>query len=212
MIERSLKQVDLYRVVDDKDQSVYYGCDQEWYSTQWKRMAGCGPTAASNLLLYNMLRGVPCDPLSIQSCRHIMNVVWKYITPGIGGVNTTLKFLGGIRRYITDHGLPYGTRVLDVPKLKQKRPTLDTLITYLDQAMDEDLPIAFLNLHSGDTKHLDDWHWVTIVGIRYEEDRSKLWANMMDAGKLIEIDLGLWLDTTQNKGGFVYLPIITQQD
>jgi hypothetical protein len=68
-----------------------------------------------------------------------------------------------------------------------------------------------VNLHSGDTKHLDDWHWVTIVGIRTNEDRTQLWAHMMDAGKLTEIDLGLWLDTTQNKGGFVVLPVISDQ-
>ncbi len=210
MINHCLLHLEHFRVVDVQAETLSYGCSQSFYKTRWKRVSGCGPTAASNLVLYNMMASVEMDPLRVESCRHIMNVMFNYVTPGLAGVNTTQRFLKGIQRYLKDHHLPYITRHLDIPKHKEKRPSLEEVIDFISHAIDENMPVAFLNLHNGETKQLDEWHWVTIVHITHTEDHTQASIQIMDDGKFFNIDLGLWLTTTQNKGGFICLPILKE--
>jgi len=211
MINHSLKHLEHFKVMDTQTQTVSYGCSQSFYTSRWKRLSGCGPTAASNLVIYNQMSNIDMDPLKIETCRHIMNGMFDYVTPGIGGVNSTQRFLKGIHRYLKNHELAYTTRHLDIPKLKEKRPSLAHVIAFIAQALQEDTPVAFLNLHNGETKELDEWHWVTIVNISYPEDLSRASIQIMDDGKLFNIELGVWLETTQNKGGFICLPMLIKE-
>jgi hypothetical protein len=46
-----------YLHVTDEDGTQFLGCEQEWFGTLWQRRSGCGPTVASNLMLYLHRRG-----------------------------------------------------------------------------------------------------------------------------------------------------------
>ena len=63
---------------------------------------------------------------------------------------------------------------------------------------------AFLNLNNGKEEKIDSWHWVTVVGVLYNDEKNILKATITDEGVLKNIDLGLWLETTTEEGGFVY--------
>ena len=41
-----------YEYLIIEDSIKYYGGSQEWYSSFWKRMAGCGPTTAATITMY----------------------------------------------------------------------------------------------------------------------------------------------------------------
>ena len=38
--------------LDAADTEALYGCNQDWYRIEWRRRAGCGPVAATNILMY----------------------------------------------------------------------------------------------------------------------------------------------------------------
>ena len=40
----------------DVDGKTSYGYDQEWFTDEWQRLSGCGPTSASQVLGYSLFR------------------------------------------------------------------------------------------------------------------------------------------------------------
>ncbi len=200
--------MDIYKVYDQTDQHYYYGCDQEWYASKWKRLSGCGPTAASNLALYQtqdrFFNTTPYGTDKVR-CQNLMEEVWRYVTPKMRGVSTTKMFYTGLMKYAEKADLKIENHVQNISKDKSKRVSLDQVIDFIDGALIQDVPVAFLNLHSGEAKELDPWHWVTLVSIEYPEDKLTGLVQILDAGKIMEINLALWLSTTKQGGGFVYI-------
>ena len=39
----------------DVNGKTSYGYDQEWFTDEWQRLSGCGPTSASQVLGYSLL-------------------------------------------------------------------------------------------------------------------------------------------------------------
>ena len=185
--------------------TVSFGANQNWYSTIFQRMAGCGPTAASNLIWYlTATRPMSCNRLCARVCTeqpnmlHLMKQVWKYVTPGLRGVDKTSILANGVVRFADERQVPLRTAVLDVSPERSQRPSPEEVHAFLSDALLNDLPVAFLNLGSGRVDNLDNWHWVTLVSV----DRS-LKAEMYDQGVRQDIDLALWLSTAARGGGFV---------
>jgi hypothetical protein len=52
-----LSNLEYFDTEDPKTNRVYVGHEQDWYRHWFKRLAGCGPTTAANILLYNTLAG-----------------------------------------------------------------------------------------------------------------------------------------------------------
>jgi hypothetical protein len=98
-------------------------------------------------------------------------------------------------------------RVIDVPQLKSNRPRLTEVLNFLEEAFDNDVPVAFLNLCNGDEKNLERWHWVTVVSLNVSDDGRDAFVDILDSGIIKKIDLGLWYDTTTLGGGFVYFTL-----
>jgi hypothetical protein len=217
----SLTNVNLFEIraaSEDREkceENKRYGCDQNWYGTEWQRRAGCGPSTASNLLFYmsggqaagsggeNPGRATREDFLAL------MEDVWAYVTPTDRGIPTTALFCESFLRYAADKGievLRHG--VLDM--FDEPRGTLGEAVAFIEGALVADLPVAFLNLCNGGEENLDRWHWVTIVSLEYgsegegEEKREKACITVLDNGELKKADLALWRRTTTLGGGFAY--------
>ena len=182
------------------DGELHFGCDQEFYPTKWKRMAGCGPTTASNLFLYGLPQkeGYRTQAEAVQ----VMNEIWEYVTPSWGGVRNTRMFTTGFNRYLTTKGIRYEVDVVDVPKKKHLRKPIQEVRDFIRNAIESNVPVAFLNLHNGEEKNLDAWHWVTVVGIEIDPN-AQMYLDIFDAGKLISINLDRWYEKTIDGGGFV---------
>lgn len=207
MITKSIRNPALLEIYDDHSEAVYYGCDQEWYPTRWQRMSGCGPTAVTNLVYYRSrsLGGGEDGPVrpTKSGCLSLMQDVWRYVTPTMRGIPSTRMLCEGAAAYAEARALELELSVLDVPKERNLRPKFTELLRFLDGALRNDAPVAFLNLDNGEEKQLDSWHWVTIVSIEYAEDGRTAFVEVLDEGQIKKIDLFLWFCTTKLGGGFV---------
>ncbi len=185
-------------------EAVYHGCDQTWYKTVWQRMSGCGPTTASSLFLYHRRSKEHMPQPEKAECLRLMEEFWGYITPTARGVHTTKEFCEGAERFAKAHSLRVDTATLDVPKEPDIRPTRDTVLRFLEEALQNDLPVAFLNHNNGAEKRLDSHHWVAIVALSYVPD-GETEITFVDESIIKRIDIASWLRTTTGGGGFATL-------
>ena len=199
MIKISIKNPEYLEILDDITSDKYYGCNQEWYKKPWQRMAGCGPTVASNIILYSKNN----VGISKNDSISIMDEMWKHVTPTMKGVNTTNIFYNGLLSYAKSKGLTLLYDAVDIPKKKEMRPTFERIISFIKISLENDVPLAFLNLCNGEEKCLDKWHWVTVTSLEYEEDLNCVSIEIVDESIKKTIDLKLWYNTTTLGGGFV---------
>lgn len=208
MIIKSITNPDWLKITDEATKNMYFGCDQNWYHSEWQRRAGCGPSVASNIFHYLTHSKPLLDNVQNQDNKEtfvtLMEGMWKYVTPKLLGVHTTKIFYKGFMSFSKIQGLNMEYACFNVPKRKAARRKLSNLLVFLEEAISKDTPVAFLNLQNGEEKNLDSWHWVTIISIEFTEDRDNLFAVIYDGGITKKINLSLWYDTTMLGGGFVY--------
>ena len=191
-------------LIKDGTETRFAG-NQEWYSTERKRLSGCGPTTCSAMMWYLAQTHAGCAPLSPfdgsdrQGFTRLMEDVWHYTTPGRMGLNSTERFATGAERYGAECGVPLKAHVLDVPEYLCQRPSYEQVQNLLEWAFVRDLPVAFLNFSNGALHNLDNWHWVLLVALKGGS------AQMYDQGEDHMIRLEKWLRTTTLGGGFVVL-------
>jgi len=191
--------------ITDQQGQRYYGANQIWYRQRWQQQAGCGPTNSSHLVWYLSRTRPECGRLSARGGNRqeeflaLMEEMWEYVTPGRMGVNSADLFIQGMRRYGDAHGIGLHFEKLEVPSIPFLRPSAQQMAEFLTNAIEKDIPVAFLNLANGKLSNLDGWHWVTLIAF-YPE---RMMAVMYDQGRKVEIDLDLWLRTTLLGGGFV---------
>ena len=196
-----------YLHIYDKDDTFAYGLDQEWFPMLWQRRAGCGPTTASNLMLYFQQKQTPRKAQKAEAVL-LMQELWSLVTPGIMGVHLLNQFTKGVEVFLPKLPLALTEQTLKIARAKEKRPSLAQVVEFLVASFEADSPVAFLNLSKGSLKNLDEWHWVTLVAIEQEEQGKPVYATVYDASLTWKIDLGLWLETTTRGGGFVsYHPV-----
>lgn len=208
MTLKSISNPDVFMVLNRDTNERHYGCDQEWYSTEWQRRSGCGPTAAANIIYYLTHKGQTSkseqDIVCKSECSSLMEEVWNHVTPTTEGIPTTKMLCEEMLSYIKSKGLDFEYRFMDIPKEKDRRLKLSEVLDFLETALSEDVPVAFLNLCNGDEINLERWHWVTIISLEYTDQDEQIFINILDEGLIKKIDLTLWYDTTKRGGGFVY--------
>lgn len=60
MVRReSILNLDYLKIEGNNENYIYYGGDQEWFKTAWRRISGCGPTTASAIIMYENRKNVP---------------------------------------------------------------------------------------------------------------------------------------------------------
>lgn len=198
----------LYLQIQATD-SLHVGGSQEWYPEKWQRMSGCGPTAAANLIWYlaRSQAGMQslCDVGDADRTHFLtlMEAMFTFVTPGKGGVNRADLFVKGVIGYGQVHGVALSAKVLEIPMMSRRRPTLAQMREFLLTALDGDKPVAFLNLSNGRLKNLEGWHWVTIMGL----DTETMVAQISDQGRILDIALHTWLKTSALGGAMVYLTV-----
>jgi len=208
MNTKTLSNPNLFKIVDELTHKTHYGYHQECYATEWQRLSGCGPSAASNIILYmnhtRYSKELEHSFISKENCLPLMEEIWKYVTPTAEGIPTTKIFYDDVLSYTRAKGLNVEYAFCDLPEDKANRPDLNKILNFLKGALIKDAPIAFLNLCNGQLKNLDPWHWVTIISLEYGENGNNAFINVLDEGIIKRIDLELWYNTTTLGGGFVY--------
>ncbi len=208
-MELSISHPALLSIADKDPGRSFFGGAQEWYSTDWSRRAGCGPTCASNILAYLSLTHPALLPLygyesmgRVDFSRH-MEDVYPHLTPGRAGLNRVELFSDGVVAYAAERGIMLESHTLALPgRMTRGRPAVSQLAEFIKAGLMSDCPVGFLNLHRGREKNLQSWHWVTIVAAEFEEDR--LLVTVSDEGQQIKLDMRLWYLTTPMRGALAY--------
>lgn len=201
----TLKNPELLHI-KESDGHIYFGADQEWYPTLWQRRAGCGPTTASQLILYFQNKGSIASLLNVQdkeSMVRLMERVWTFVTPGIMGLHLISQFTEGVDNYLKSISSSLAEQTLQIPRSENKRPPFSQVVDFLVSSLQADSPVAFLNLSRGSLTNLDEWHWVTIVEVEQDTEDSDLYATIYDAGTYWKINMTQWYETTKRGGGLV---------
>ncbi|MDR1588589.1 MAG: hypothetical protein LBS51_00130 [Oscillospiraceae bacterium] len=212
LIRRAVNDFSLLEIEDELTREVYYGCRQEWYATSWKRLSGCGPSVVSTIMNYILRsRGTDAVPAGASwratknEMKRLMDDVWMFVTPTMRGIPNTKILRDGIDRYVSHHALGLDADELIIPKLRELRPPLGDVVTFLETALEWDIPVAFLSLDNGEEKALDTWHWVALVSVTRDTDADSARIEVLDECRLFEADLRKWYETTAVGGGFVRL-------
>ncbi|MCW2278477.1 hypothetical protein [Heliophilum fasciatum] len=204
----AIKNLQVFTLTDEKTNQIYYGCNQEWYTSFWRRLSGCGPSTACNILFYlyqTRMAGEKAKRFHNKAnCVAWMNEVWRYVTPTFRGIPTTKLFYESVLAYAQAKQMKVTYNVCNLPKAKASRPAFDEVVTFLKEALRQDTPVAFLNLCNGEEVNLEAWHWVTIVALECSGDERSVFVDIADGGMIKKIDLSLWYRTTKKGGGFVY--------
>lgn len=185
-----------------------YGGNQAWYPKYWARQSGCGPTSAANIMAYLAETRAEYSNLYEQKSQYRedfvshMEVLFDYVKPGPMGVNHVDKFINGVHIYANSKGLSLKSYLLSVESKTIGKRDKKELSEFVQTAMEQDAPIAFLNLSRGAEIHLQNWHWITITSVQIEENH--IWAVASDEGRKRRFDLLLWYMTTGMHGGLIY--------
>lgn len=202
----SIQNKELFRIEEEITQAIFYGSNQDWYASRWQRMSGCGPSTVSNIIYYlNRTRDNNlADPvLTKAGIRKLMDEIWDYVTPTLGGVSSTTMLRNGVERYRKEKNLTLRLSSIDIPKKASLRPLPDKVISFISEALEKDSPVAFLNLEAGAIQVLDSWHWVTVVALETDTETGNAYIEILDSGEVKQINLLQWLKTTKLGGGFV---------
>ena len=204
---KSIDYPELFGIVDENWQKPHYGGNQLWYPQKLQRLSGCGPTVASNIFFY-LSHPKNTPELSKRPTKEdwivFMEEMWKVVTPSLFGVYTIEMFCKPLLEFIKTQGFDLQYHICEVPKEMSQRPDLSQVVHFLDRALSNDAPVAFLNLCNGEVNNLDRWHWVTIISLEYHDPENIAHVNILDEGQIKKIDLALWLSTTTLEGGFIY--------
>ena len=192
-------------LVEPVSGQVSWGANQLWYGDLWQRKAGCGPSTAASLIFYQKQkqRFLQRKPLlsSRQCLLDQMMEMWNYIQPGPGGVNRVSQFTEGLEKYRAAQNLNFEISALAIAEDPSQRCGWPQVSQFLETALKQDEPVAFLNLCAGEEKRIDEWHWVMISTLNPETGI----ITFLDESKIKEADLALWLRSTTKRGGFVTL-------
>lgn len=192
------------------DGRAFRGAVQDWYPTAWQRRAGCGPTTAAVLLSYLAWThpalaalGPQGDPETAAGFLPYMEELWRYATPGPQGLKEAAHLTLACRSFALSRGCRLREAILPVPRSGQgARPTPAQCRSFLEDALDQDCPVAFLNYDEGDVAELDGWHWVPLVAVAPGDDVP---CTILDEGREKTASLARWVETTRLGGALAVL-------
>ena len=192
-------------LVEPVSGQVSWGANQLWYGDLWQRKAGCGPSTAASLIFYQKQKQRLLQRKPLLSSRQClldqMMEMWNYIQPGPGGVNRVAQFTEGLEKYRAAQNLNFEISALAIAEDPSQRCGWPQVSQFLETALKQDEPVAFLNLCAGEEKRIDEWHWVMISTLNPETGI----ITFLDESKIKEAALALWLRSTTKRGGFVTL-------
>lgn len=206
MVTYSINNKNLFRIEEEVTKDIFYGSNQDWYGSKWQRMSGCGPSTVANIIYYihHAKNSGPTDPvLTKEGILKLMEEIWKYVTPSLGGVSSTAMLRKGVDKYRTEKDITLLLDSLDIPKKVSRRPAPDQVTDFIRKSLEKDSPVAFLNLEHGEIAELESWHWVTVTSLDIDSAANTAYVEILDSGEVKQINLLLWLKTTKLGGGFV---------
>lgn len=178
-----------------------FGFSQEWYPGKWQRVSGCGPTTAAMLYHYITCNSsyFPDPPIATQEdAVHLMQAFWQQMTPGALGLFNPHTFIRGFTRFGAAHGYTFTAQKL---LCHARRRDVSRVLDFIQTGLNNDCPVAFLNLHSN-VQSISSWHWMPIVGLSRQSQSCA--ATVLDYGYRRTVPLVQWLQHFPTVGAFIW--------
>lgn len=189
----------LFRIIDQDNQKIYDGLNQDWFLKKWNQMSGCGPTIATSMILFHQHQ----VEMTLTQAKEAMENVRKFVKPTIGGIYNTSLLIGGIKKYLKKENILATIKAMDVYYDDHSPLQYQQMIEFIQTGLNHHVPIAFLNLSNGNQTQLEAWHWVLIS--KMEMIEQEMIATVLDNTKWYQISLNQWHQTSKKNAGFVYL-------
>ncbi|MDD2190028.1 MAG: hypothetical protein PHV71_01515 [Eubacteriales bacterium] len=167
-----------FPTVYDMDTVVGYGGNQEWFSQNIKRKAGCGCTSGANLAAYYAARYPELPKIYDGNTEQFdrneyieaMEEMYTYMKPGLLGFPYVKKFGRQFIKFCREHNIIAKAEFCYGFKKREEA------FAFVKESIDTDNPVALLILfHRSHALIEDNWHWVTITG--YIEDKEDFNVN-----------------------------------
>lgn len=151
-----------------------YGGKQAWFAKKSRRVRGCGPTAAANILCYlagsaEKYRPLCPDGATRESFLVLMDALYTALAPSfIGGLFSRRRFSRRVVRWAQKRGV-----ALTAHQAGTRTHSQQECLAMIRHGLEQDRPVATLNLKwryivpGGEDF---GWHWVTITGLQEEAD------------------------------------------
>lgn len=162
-----------FPTVYNKDILTGYGGNQEWFSEQTKRRAGCGCTSGANLAAYYASRYPGMEGIydgstgQFEQAEYLMAMeeMYSYMKPGRMGYPYVRKFGRQFVKFCKEHGIEAEAQFC------YSFPNKEKGFVFVKESIDTGNPVALLILfHRAKELEEDNWHWVTITGYSEDED------------------------------------------
>ena len=222
---RYLKHPEWLEVRDPETDQQWPGGRQQWYPEKEKQKRGCGPTTAAEMTaylarkgrlvsLYQPFKGAERTYGVIPAVYRYeragftlhMQDLWYAFEPKALGIPTVSNYQTKLKRFARSRGIKLESKTYVVhPWTQRRRRNFRRLVTFIQEGLDEDLPLAFLNYHGGQAREITPWHWMTVIGLRVNRDNSQAELIVTSHGRLIRLSLDKWFYTARSGGGFVSL-------
>ena len=154
----------------EENGTVFFGGDQEWYSREWQRWAGCASVTGANMAAYYeaLLDG---REARFNKADYLvrMQEMYRYMTPGIHGFPDPEKFVARFIRYEADHGLVCSGSIF------HGWTDWHQAAEHVRNTLQAGHPLALLVLrHTESTFEENTWHWMTITGYNSLRDTFEI--------------------------------------
>ncbi len=179
----------------------HFGYDQEWYPQKRQKLAGCGPTVGAMTAAYVQRKYNGISVSTGEEAVKMMLDMWKYATPRMHGLYKSRWLKEGLNNYFKDREIPFRAEALSVPYIHFLAPPFHQVKAFVEEGLGADLPVGFLNLHSGGEPVPYYWHWMILV--KMEDKEGETLCTLWDGGQEYVFNLRAWLKNTKFGGGFV---------
>lgn len=168
MFRKELNFPEIYH----RDALVGYGGNQEWFSHDWKKKAGCGCTSGTNLAAFYAsnhpkMTGIydgNTNQFDQTEFVQAMEEMYTYMKPGLIGYPYVKKFGRQFMKFCWEHGIEVKAEFCHGYQKKEEA------FRFVRESIDEGNPVALLILfHRAHVLREDNWHWVTITGYTVNE-------------------------------------------
>ncbi len=160
--------------IETQSSHLVYGGNQEWFKKKWQRQSGCASTSGANLAAYYAINfkemkelfSGDTQNLTQENYLDIMDIMFHYMRPGLIGFPYASKFAKRFSDFCLSKNIKVESNVL------KKWGTIREASDFITSSIDRGHPVALLILfHRAKELRNDNWHWVTISGYTYKNEK-----------------------------------------
>jgi len=202
METKQIANVELLKLTTDKGETCY-GADQKWFFGPMKQRLGCGPATAANIFYYIDRKKEPEKPaMNFRFFRIFLERMWEIVTPTRNGLPEARMLAARMKNYASVKHYHVDIKSMEIPADPAKRQHITEVFRMIFEALEADIPVAFLNLDNTSCPDLDTYHWITVTGIHCD-NAGFARLTYLDNGEIKDFDLGHWWGQGVGAGGIV---------